>query len=370
MARVIALALCFSSGCVVIDPQASTKPQAPPGAYAELKAAGERWPIAGILHSERREGAPIDDWSAVWEFPTRKVTRLLPEKSAMADSQWPIRLYHVAYNEEHRCLVGVESTLYTPPKGGTYCADVWLRSLGDGKAAWVARHRWRSIGAMAWSPDGRRVAFMATPEEVTGNRRRAQVCIYDTQSLALKVPADDGGLIEDAPERNHAPAWSPDGRFLYYASFDYRAMRLNLETGKTERLPMTASSVLVAREQWLVYTHEKVGAPPGQGRFTIRKCRLDAGDETQAVDLYKANWLWLALVSPSGRFVYFKDKTHYLGGYEGLLDIETGKVDTGVEGGAPEMFTPMSTAYTASGQGIVAPSHPTDREEGAIGGHP
>jgi hypothetical protein len=346
MATAIALALCLSSGCVLIDPEASTKPQAPPGAYAELKAAGERWLIAGIALSERREGRPVDDWSAVWEFPTKKVTGILSQNAPMPDGKVPIRLMHVAYNQGSGSLMCMEHILYTPPKGVTHYADVWFRDLRQDKAAWVARHRWRSIGGMAWSPDGRRAAFMATPEQITGERRRAEVCIYDTQALALTLAADDGGLIEDASERNHAPAWSPDGRFLYYASFDYWATRLDLQTGETQRLPFSASSVLAARGEWLVYTHEKVGAPPGEGRFTIRKCRLDAEDETEAIDLYKANWLWLALVSPSGRFVYFKDKTHYLGGHEGLLDTDTGKVDTGVEGGAPEMFTPMSTAWT------------------------
>lgn len=81
-------------------------------------------------------------------------------------------------------------------------------------------------GQPAWSPDGRRIAFVTTR---TGNRE-------------IAVMRDDGTEIEvltSQPANDQAPAWSPDGRHLVFHSErdgNFELYRLEIASRAVTRL--------------------------------------------------------------------------------------------------------------------------------------
>jgi Tol biopolymer transport system component len=80
------------------------------------------------------------------------------------------------------------------------------------------------------SPDGKRIAFsLSLPTEMDRNR----IWIADADGANAKKLTREGVL-------QHEPAWSPDGRFLYYSAGDggqsHDLRRLEVATGAMEQL--------------------------------------------------------------------------------------------------------------------------------------
>ncbi len=93
--------------------------------------------------------------------------------------------------------------LFQSSRTGT--SDIWVCDANGADAARLTDSRGAPIGAAKWSPDGRQIAFDWRPLERSG--------IY--------VMAGDGGntkvLVSDSSQ-NSVPAWSHDGRFIYFSS--------------------------------------------------------------------------------------------------------------------------------------------------------
>lgn len=113
--------------------------------------------------------------------------------------------------------------------GGTILYD-------DGK---LTKIDFRNIGPKksttypAWHPDGRFIAFSSnTTHQLFIAEGRQPIEVFDSASdLVLydietgEVVTDPRFMTEDAMET--FPAWSPDGRYLYFASSEYAALEVN-----------------------------------------------------------------------------------------------------------------------------------------------
>lgn len=127
-----------------------------------------------------------------------------------------------------------------------------LRQLTDGPMLTVAEPR--------WSPDGRRIAFIAT---------------RFGRSDILLIPRDGGpatSLTDDAAEEA-SPAWSADGRYLYFGSRRSGAWRI-----------------------WRAPTDGSAPAEAVTGEGT-RSLRLGAGDKTIYVVRDDRSGIWRAALT-------------------------------------------------------------------------
>jgi TolB protein len=94
--------------------------------------------------------------------------------------------------------------------------SLYVQSIENGEPRYIAGYH--DIFALAWSPDGRLIAFAA------GNSKFASpfpCCFGNTgPSAILVVPADSGPLVAvtDRGSLNVSPAWTPDSRRLLFVS--------------------------------------------------------------------------------------------------------------------------------------------------------
>jgi Tol biopolymer transport system component/DNA-binding winged helix-turn-helix (wHTH) protein len=87
----------------------------------------------------------------------------------------------------------------------TGTTEIWVSDANGAAPASLTTGHGDELGNPGWSPDGRSIAFEWHPSSKGG--------IY-------VMAADGGGLKLLAPdaERNRVPAWSHDGRFVYFAA--------------------------------------------------------------------------------------------------------------------------------------------------------
>lgn len=305
----------------------------------------ENWHIAGVLASKHR----TDDWIAVLEFPQKKITRITPYGlPAPYGDDWaygPVGPIWLAYNGAAKVVVCVDYENY-PER--PFSADVWIYDLQTSKNTWIGRNRWRDISNFGWSEDGRKVAFMGTDiPETSESRRKAEVYVYDLTENKLITLADDGAI-----ERGHMyscpPVWSKDGKYLYYASIGQDVMRIDLSTGKKEKLPRPDSAfmLLTVRRDDIVYIRQLHMTGDKKFELQIVKLNLQSEEDTQATVLYEPRVFYEVVISPSRRFILLRDRRSYWGGPRVLIDVETGKTYESAQSYIPQQpneFNVMST---------------------------
>lgn len=104
-------------------------------------------------------------------------------------------------------------TELAPPPAGAFVAvansrcELFLVDLEAGTAQLLDRSEAGGLDGVAWSPDGRWLAYSFA---VTGNTRSIKLC---------ELPSGATHLATRPEFRDFAPSWDPDGRFLYFLSY-------------------------------------------------------------------------------------------------------------------------------------------------------
>ena len=103
---------------------------------------------------------------------------------------------------------------HDPEEGRT---DIYLKAL-DGAGLWRVTDSQDSEWRPVFSPDGRRIAF-ARAEAIPG----CGGCVYWGEIATVRPDGTGLKVLTDLPNQVDpgAPDWSPDGRRLVFAVFDY-----------------------------------------------------------------------------------------------------------------------------------------------------
>ncbi|HEV3077385.1 MAG TPA: protein kinase, partial [Thermoanaerobaculia bacterium] len=140
-----------------------------------------------IAFRSTREGGGIFVMGATGESPRRLTDRG----------------YNPAWSPESKEIVFATDGVAGPANRHTTMSQIWRVPVGGGEQRLV----WRGDGVQpSWSPHGSRIAYWGVEQ---GSRR-----------TIWTVPVTGGNptRVTDDEHLNWNPVWSPDGRFLYFAS--------------------------------------------------------------------------------------------------------------------------------------------------------
>jgi Tol biopolymer transport system component len=155
----------------------------------------------------------------------------------------------------------------------------------------------------SWSPHGKRIAFWGLPKG-TGKR------------VLFTAPAAGGEALALTDDRffNWNPVWSPDGKYLYFASDQSGSMNLwrrpiDEETGKPlgEPEPVTSGGqwnglMSISKSGQLVYTEQNAASEVE--RFSLDAAGKPVGPPVTV--LGSSRDIWSASPSPDGRWILMK----------------------------------------------------------------
>ena len=91
---------------------------------------------------------------------------------------------------------------------------LYVLHLASGELRQLTAGPWDE-GSAVWSPDGTRVAFVSNRTEDPDANVDSDLWVVDADRA---TPTDDPLRVTDQPGSDRAPSWSPDGRFLAYVT--------------------------------------------------------------------------------------------------------------------------------------------------------
>lgn len=136
-------------------------------------------------------------------------------------------------------------------------SDIWILDRSTGEARPFTTDPGAEFEPV-WSPDGRRIAY--------SSNRGGTLDLYQRNADGTGVEE----LLFQSPQRKHALAWSPDGRFLVFATVDLKT-RFDLWllplTGDRTPTPLVCTDASEQQVQispdgrWFAYTSNESGRP-------------------------------------------------------------------------------------------------------------
>ena len=198
----------------------------------------------------------------------------------------PPRLHIASTRWDHSPDVAADGrTVFISNRTGTY--EVWLWSPETERAEALTRIGGPIAGRPRWHPDGQRVAFDVR------SRDRSDVYVLELDAREPRRITGDG-------ERSLHAAWSPDGRWLYYASDrggSWQVWREPTEGGPAEPVTDAGGSVSQVSPDglWLYVTKPDT---PGLWRRP-----LAGGPESLVTDRVTARGSAAWTVAPEGVYL-------------------------------------------------------------------
>ena len=158
------------------------------------------------------------DKSQIWLLPTDggEAHALTHAKEGVETYSWSPDGTHIAYLSPDP-VVAADEQVYEQPTARTH---LWVAAVPSGESREVA-HGDFTLSMLAiegepqWSPDGTRIAFVASP---TGLLRDLRGTAY-IATLATNTFDAIGPEYRSAPVGLTQPVWSPDGRTLAFTTF-------------------------------------------------------------------------------------------------------------------------------------------------------
>jgi Tol biopolymer transport system component len=175
----------------------------------------------------------------------------------------------IAVNFHPRISPDGRSIAFISERGGYH--NLWIMSADGSAPRRVVEERDIVVSAPAWSPDGSFLIAQRVSTQVSGSYPKASRSLW-------RYPARGGAptqLMEESHEGVSAPAFSPDGRELYYQYFtgrdarnvdhtvsDYKLVKRDLASGATTIVAINGGIVprVSPDGRWLAFSRRVAGS--------------------------------------------------------------------------------------------------------------
>lgn len=143
------------------------------------------------------------------------------EPSQLTDGDWDVG--EAAWSPDGRLIAFVSTAV--EGQEHSLATDIWTVDAETGKRVRLTNGALMA-GSPSWSPDGQRLAFYASPEWSTDGYRDAHLWMVsrqggDQRDLSIRKDLGHRHVQPDYAFPNPGPpAWSPDGRFIYFTLID------------------------------------------------------------------------------------------------------------------------------------------------------
>ena len=176
---------------------------------------------------------------------------------------------------------------YLSDSGGH--ANIWALDTESGEARQITNVRDPevNVGVPLWSPDGTSIAFLST----SGNTGLG---------FGIWLVNPDGGNRRQIVDRGLGPAWSPDGRWLYYtetANTVPQKIRVDGGTAVTVRSE-PARNVIGSHDSTFYFTVERP-LTDGTPEFEIRKATPEDGPSVLVARIPASRVAWWQILNPA-----------------------------------------------------------------------